>query len=71
VRIKPQRDRHCILGPVRSLDPRKWLPDLVCVALIVFICVGVLAACLAVAVINQAYLLTRILNPFSREAVIQ
>lgn len=44
--------------------------DLMCIVLIVFICVGVFAAFLGMAIMNQALLLTRNLNPFSREAVI-
>jgi hypothetical protein len=45
--------------------------DVVCVALIVFICIGVLAAFLVMAMMNQVLLLTRSLNPFRREAVFQ
>jgi hypothetical protein len=56
---------------MRSLDPRKWLMDVMCIALIVFICVGVVAAFFVMAIMNQALLLTRNLNPFSREAAIQ
>jgi hypothetical protein len=56
---------------LRALKRRKWLPDLVSGALMVSICVGVLGACLLEAVMNQVSLLTRSLNPFSREAVMQ
>jgi hypothetical protein len=56
---------------MRALDPRTWLMDLMCIALIVLICVGMLAAVLVMAIVNQACLLTRNLNPFSGEAVIQ
>jgi hypothetical protein len=56
---------------MRALDPRKWLLDLMCIGLIVVVCVGVLAACIVVAIANQLSRLTRSLNPFSREVVIQ
>jgi hypothetical protein len=56
---------------MRSLDPRELLMDVICVALIVFICVGVLAAVLVMTVVNQAWLLARNLNPFSREVVVR
>jgi hypothetical protein len=56
---------------MRSLDPRDWLMDVICVALIVFICVGVLAAVLVMAIVNQVTLLARNLNPFSREVVVR
>jgi hypothetical protein len=45
--------------------------DAMCIALIVFICVGVLAAVLVTAIVNQAWLLARTLNPFSREVVVR
>jgi hypothetical protein len=45
--------------------------DVMCIALIVVICVGVLAAVLVMVIVNEAGLLTRNLNPFSREAVVR
>jgi hypothetical protein len=56
---------------MRLLDPRKSILNLMCFGLVAFICVGVLTLILLAAAMNQAVLLTRSLNPFSREAVIQ
>lgn len=56
---------------MRPLDQRKPIQDVMCFGLVVLISVGVLAACLAVAAMNQACLVTTSLNPFNREAVIQ
>jgi hypothetical protein len=55
---------------MRALDPRKWLMDLMCIALIVVLCIGMLAAGLLVAVANSVGLLVRSLNPFRKEAVV-
>lgn len=45
--------------------------DAMCIALVVFICVGMLAAVLVMAIVNQTALLARNLNPFSREVVVR
>jgi hypothetical protein len=45
--------------------------DVMCIAPIVFICGGVFVAVLMMVIVNEARLLTRNLNPFSREAVVR
>jgi hypothetical protein len=53
------------------LDLNKPIQYLICFGLVAFICVGVLATVVVAALMNQTVLLTRNLNPFSREALFQ